>query len=313
MLVAGAALLRSGAGLANPPSDADTFFQQGVEARDRGDFAVAYDRFAASLALDNATGTLLNMALCEEKLARLLSARAHLEEVLRRLPPNEERVPIARERLAAILARTPRLVIQLDPSAPPGARVSLDGAELPAASLGAERPMDPGTHTVIVVAPDRMDQRASRVVAEGEVSTWIVGPGEPSAPARPQPPPQPPTQPDVKPSARRPIGFAVGGVGLAGVAVGAVTGGLVLQAKSDVNASCDLNTQMCASQDGIDAARRGRTLSNVSTVSFIAGLAGVGVGVALVLTAKHPSKPSAAARVWMLPDGGGAAGLSGSF
>jgi hypothetical protein len=74
----------------------------------------------------------------------------------------------------------------------------------------------------------------------------------------------------------------LGGVGIAGVAVGAVTGVMVLGKKSTVDEEC--NEQKRCSQTGLDAADAGSTLGTVSGIGFIAGGVLLGAGAVLVLT-----------------------------
>src|SRR4051812_45377646 len=69
------------AGESSAPA-ADTLFRQGREAFDKGDYQRARDAFAESQRLEAAPGTLLNLALAEEKLGTLSSAWEHAKEVL---------------------------------------------------------------------------------------------------------------------------------------------------------------------------------------------------------------------------------------
>ena len=76
--------------------------------------------------------------------------------------------------------------------------------------------------------------------------------------------------------------FVAGGVGLASIVVGAVTGGLVFAKKSTVSDNC-IDT-VCNAQ-GKDAVDQASTLALVSDITFGVGLAGVAAGVVLYLLA----------------------------
>jgi hypothetical protein len=80
-----------------------------------------------------------------------------------------------------------------------------------------------------------------------------------------------------------------------GLAAGATGGVLALGAKGD----CDPYPNCGATSGGRDANDRAHTWAMVSTVSFGVGIAGLALGVALVLTAPHGGSGPTALR----PDG----------
>jgi hypothetical protein len=80
----------------------------------------------------------------------------------------------------------------------------------------------------------------------------------------------------------RTLGFIVGGLGVAGIAVGAVTGVMTLGKKGVVDDHC--NADGGCDQEGLDAASSGRTLSTVSTVAFAAGVGLTALGVFLIVS-----------------------------
>src|SRR5262245_7736716 len=87
----GAAVLLLGAApaRAQAPSaagQAKELFQQGREAVQVGDHAKALVLFRKSQALYPIPGTLLNMAICEEKVGEIASAWQHYHEVAAGLP-----------------------------------------------------------------------------------------------------------------------------------------------------------------------------------------------------------------------------------
>jgi hypothetical protein len=92
----------------------------------------------------------------------------------------------------------------------------------------------------------------------------------------------------------------LGGVGIAGLAVSAITGALVLSKKRTVQDEC---VNHHCTQAGLDAGDSGRTLATVSTVAFIAGAASLGAAFVLVLTDKRGHETTLEPRA--LRDGGG--------
>ena len=293
---------------------AQELFQQGLAAVDAGDCARAVPLFRRSQAMFSARGTLLNLADCEIKLGKVASAWKHLNELVALLAPGDPRLVVAQEKITALEPRVPRLVLEVPSGAPSPRAILMDGDPLPNGSIGAELPVDPGDHVLTITWPESKPEETRVSLAEG---ARLVMRLEPSAP-QPQPAPvAKPTAPPAlvadsppPPSYRRPLGFVVGGVGLAAIGVGAVTGILAIGTKSDLEAECP-DPSSCRTVEGRDLASKGEALTTTSTVAFIVGLAGLGSGIALVLTAPDSPKPIALAPA-ALPGGGGAV-LRGRF
>src|SRR5690349_15625386 len=121
-------------------------FDAGRESLKQGDLQGALAHFRVSLSLNASAGTLLNLATVEEKLGLFASASGHYGEALRLLPPKDERIPIATERIKAIEPRIPTFRVQLQTAAPAGFAVYLDGKDMPVAASGDEVRADPGSH-----------------------------------------------------------------------------------------------------------------------------------------------------------------------
>ena len=95
-------------------------------------------------------------------------------------------------------------------------------------------------------------------------------------------------------------------MGVAGVAVGVVTGILAASEASDISAGCVDNHCLPADAARGDAAE---TLGTVSTVGLVIGAAGIGVGVGLlVFGGSDEGAPKAALRA-----GPGSLTLRGAF
>jgi hypothetical protein len=293
---------------ADPTASAQDQFRQGRDALKRGDHATAYKLFRKSQELLPTLGTVLNLATCEKELGMLASARLHFQQALAQLPDSDtERIGFVKQNLAAIEPRVPRLQIKLAPSAAEGARVMLDDTIVAPASLGTDLRVDPGKHVIVVSASNLPDRRYETTLQEGKTASITVEPGAREGASSPvvsdqPPPPSPPDAPSST-SGKRIAGFVIGGIGIAGLGAGAVTGVMALSKKSQLKKDCP-NPMMCTTE-GVATASSGKTLSLVSTVSLIAGGVGVGVGVILVITGGSADKP--AATVGLLPLPGGAA------
>ena len=302
---------------------AQELFQQGLAAVDAGDCARAVPLFRRSQTMFSARGTLLNLADCEIKLGKVASAWKHLNELVTQLVPGDPRLAFALEKMTALEPRIPRLVIEIPSGAPSPTALFMDGDSLPIASIGAELPVDPGDHVLAVTWPGRQTKETRIALAEGArqvahldplasppLALPLASPPQPAPVANPTAPPPPVADSQPPSSYRRPLGFIVGGIGLAAIGVGAVTGILAIGTKSDLEAECP-DPSSCRTVEGRDLASKGEALTTTSTVAFIVGLAGLGSGIALVLTAPGSPKPIALAPA-ALPGGGGAI-LRGRF
>ncbi len=310
-----AALLLATPVVAQPrdPAAAEALFLDGRKAAAAGDQATACARFRESQRLDPAIGTVLNIAICEEALGQLASAWQHYQECAQGLPPGDDRQTMARVGVERLEKRAPRLTLALAPGAVEGTRVERDGIELSSASFGVALPVDPGNHSVLVLAPGHEPRSYALSLREAQRETLVVEPGAVSVGAPPvgattaQPAgvaPQPagdgPTRKTG--SSSKTAGYVIGGIGVAGLLTSAVTGAMVLGKKGVVERECNADKE--CSQAALDAGEAGKTLSTVSTIAFAVGAVGVGVGAYLVISSGDSAQP--ATRVGIATSPGGA-------
>jgi hypothetical protein len=294
---------------------ADALFEAGREALERGDIAVACQRFEESNRLESVAGTILNLANCREKLGQLASAWQRYREAVQKLPPGDERLALARERAAALEPRVPRLTVVLASGAPADAKVYRGNVELGGASLGLPLPVDPGEHVITVSAPGRSESRVVVEIAEAEQRELTVEAGPADSAVGTSAADSSSTLGPVRDrksddgSGQRTAGFVIGGIGIAGLAVSLVAGAQALGEKNTVDDECDQNR---CTQAGLDAADSGKTWVTVSNVAFAVGAVGVGVGAFLVLSAGSSRGSETAVGAHAVP-GGGALRLQGHF
>jgi hypothetical protein len=270
---------------------AEQFFLDGRAAMKRGEFEKARAMFAESQRLDPAPGTLVNLALAEEKLGKLSLAWEHARAALEGLPESDDRHGVARALRDAIEPRLARLTLRAEKALPAGTKITVDDVELSVASLGVALPEDPGEHRVVIKSPGHKDLAVTVNLAERGKETYTVQLGELSSEkVMPNPPEGASGQSrDTETSPLRTVGFITAGVGVAGVAVGSVFGVLTLGKKSDVEAHCKPNCD----GTGTDAQSAGKTFSTVSTVSFIAGGVLLAGGITLIVISPKAEKRSA--------------------
>ena len=107
------------------------------------------------------------------------------------------------------------------------------------------------------------------------------------------PPPGAGLPADAGPSRRRPASYVLGGAGLAGIAAGAVLGGLVFAKKSTIAAHCGAGIHAAddtaCDATGLAAASAGKSLALGSSIALPIGVAALGAGIVLRFTEPQPA------------------------
>ncbi|MEP7124645.1 MAG: hypothetical protein ABJE95_27200 [Byssovorax sp.] len=313
---------------------AEALFDEARRLLAAGDVKAACPKFAESYRLDPALGALLNLAACHEKEGRVATAWSEYRdaEAQAQKAKDDKRAAYSKKQAAALEPRLPRLAIGVTET-PPGFAVTRNGAPVGEASYGMSLPIDPGPQELAATATGRERWTKRITLAEGArirlvVPDLTVAKEAPSSAAKPPSrpgdrpstavlPPDSPSPPEPAPapgaSSQRLAGFAVGGVGLASLAAGAVFAGLTAGQKASADEHCP--NKLCDPL-GLDDIATARTFAWVSNITFGAGGALVLVGGILALTAKPSSPPAATGTLRVLPMIGNRSmgvGMSGSF
>jgi len=148
-----AALVVGLARIAAADTESATLFEEGRELAKDGKYDEACAKFARSLELDRAPGTLLNYADCHEHLGHLAQAWRLFDEAARASDTenNPERAKFARDRAQALVPKTSTIVVKLAAADTPGLAVSIAGRSAkPAPEI--REVVDPGEVTIEVTA-----------------------------------------------------------------------------------------------------------------------------------------------------------------
>jgi hypothetical protein len=156
---------------------AETLFDKGHEAMKAGDYKTACERFRESDRLEPAVGAKLNLANCEQQRGRYATSSHLFKLVLSQLPPSDDRVPIARERVKELDAKVPTVTFELVPGDYENVTVKEGELVLRAASFGVPLPFDPGEHQFIVEAPGHKWRRYKIELEVAERRILKVHPG----------------------------------------------------------------------------------------------------------------------------------------
>jgi hypothetical protein len=263
-------------------------------------FAEACPKFLESYRLDPAIGTKFYLADCYEHIGRLASAWTYYLEVIEDAHREnaKDRAKFATQRADALKPRVPRLVVKRSAAARSvsGLSVQRDGLPVGEGMWDTPVPVDLGGHDVHVTAPGKKPLDLHVDVKQEGAEVVVEIPGLEAVPAPPptsdtseQPPPPPP--PEVSPTQRN-AGFAVGGIGIAALAVGAGLGGLALSKKNASNANGNCNSADMCTPTGLQLRSDGIHAASGSTALFAIGGVALVVGVVLVATAPSSNKPT---------------------
>jgi tetratricopeptide (TPR) repeat protein len=281
---------------ADPRIDkADQLFAEG-KALLGSNLIQACDKFEESLQYNPAAiGTLLNVALCDEKLGKLASAIAKFTEARDHAKEQNlaEHVRAAEDHIAALGPSVPHLAIQLTEQLPE-TTILIDDRVIPRADI-ADIAIDPGERIITVNAPDRLPHREKIIITRAEHRSVTI-----PALARSV----------TVTSSRRRIGqiATIAGGAAFGTSIGLALYGRHLRQQQLDDHHCAPNGNDGTSCDptGQSATTRARTYGNVATVVGAIGLAAAAAGTVLWITA-----PQSTPTIAVIPDvSPGAIGLT---
>jgi hypothetical protein len=131
-------------------------FSEALQLAKDGEFAEAVAKFKASYQLDPTLGTLLGLAMSEEKAGLVASSYAHYNELLdlSRQAGDSKREQQARAGIEDTKSRLPWLALSTSTPLPEQSVIQLDEREIPLAAVGSALPLDPGEHSLHVKTPD---------------------------------------------------------------------------------------------------------------------------------------------------------------
>lgn len=269
---------------------ADELFAKGLALRDTN-LEQSCSYFKQSLDLNpQAIGTLMNVALCDEKLGKIASALERFSEARDRAKEGNlpEYATEATAHIDLLKADVPKVTIKFLGERPAGTRLLIgDRVIAPDRYEGGKQVnVDPGELVIVVSAPGRLAYETKLLINKKEEKAIEV--------------------PELKKgitvkSSRRTIGIITTATGGAAFGTSVVLG---LVARSIWNKNHDKCTPVpgddICDPEQQSGTERARTIGSVGTVVGAIGLAATGVGIYLWLTA--PKESSTDRRVTLLPN-----------
>ena len=255
-------------------------FQDAFRDEQEKRFAAALEKFQRVAAVKESASVRYRIATVLASLGRLREARDAFRALAaskNTLAANEQEIAdSSAERAQALDRRIPRLVLRLEESPPPGARVTVDGALLPVSTTARAFEVDPGEHLVQATAGAARSSESRVTLQEGgEAAVTVVLPpltGQPSKSSLASAEASPPDTPSSRNNTLALVALGAGGVLLVtGIALLIVREGDI----SDLNKDCH---DVCPSE-------RRTALESTHDQAQLFGPLGVGFGVVGLLAA----------------------------
>lgn len=269
---------------------ADALFAEGRELLEKGKFPEACAKLARSAELSAAVGTLTNLGYCNEQIGKFRSAmNAYAEaETLATAVGDTKRAAFARERLAAVEPKAPKLVLRLVPPEAPGLTLKRNGTPMLKTDLDRPIPVDPQDYGIEAAAPGFVTWKGAVVVrGDGAVVTIMVPPLEREAA-------------HAEAAHGETFGMKrVAAVGLGALSLFALGGGVAvgLAAKSRYDDAADHCDATGCDATGASIQSGAAAQGNVATALIALGLLSGGGAVYLWLTGAPERQPAAARAV----------------
>lgn len=263
---------------------ARALFQRGLELEQAGNYSAAVQAFREVGQVRMTPQVRYHIALCEERLGRLVAALGGYELALAEADSvNPDFKSEVESNVTRLRESIPRIVIQRGAGAD-AAVIELDGVKLGDSSVGIELPLDPGPHSVVARAPGYKPLEKTVTVAENsrEVAVLDLEALPPDA--------IPPVGGEVQ---TRPIPrivpYVIGGVGAASLIASGVFYALRQDAIGDLEKKC--TNHVCPNDDPTikDTDDKMRTYHYATLITLGTGVALV--GTAVVLYALDPRLP----------------------
>lgn len=266
---------------------ADALFAEGVKLRD-SDVELACAKFGESLELNpQAIGTLLNVAVCDEKQGRIATAVRRFREARQRAAEDKlaEHLKLANEKIAALSPDVPHVKIRFLAPPPHAEPTVIFDGRLITPGTSDDVAADPGERVLVVSAPGYVSFQKTILITKGARTTIDV-----------------PALAKAVSSSRRTVGklavLSGGALTVTGVTLGYFASRRYRR-QFDSDECRYVGGDPSCSPDGHSAIKSARTLGNVGTV-----IGGVGLAAAItggILWYFAPARPTSERSVRIVP------------
>lgn len=304
---------------------ADKLFAEGKALMSAGRFAEACAKYEASYEADAALGSLLNLADCLERDGRLASAYGRWGDAITfATRKNDNRASYAKDRREELKPKLSFVTLQIVGTLPDELVIYKGEAKFTSAGVsGTALPTDPGTTVIQVVRGTDVLWETKIELQEAQQQTVTV-PLDEIVKQNPGPmkqrdgsavgPRRTPGAGDAEVpqgfwSTQRIAGFIVGGVGVAGAAIGFALGGVALSKSGDLSEQCTEggDPRYCTAEGELLRADA-YTFAQASTWTLIGSGIVAAVGITVIVTAPNDYaklEERAFFQPWFGAEGGG--------
>ena len=261
--------------------------KEGNALFDRHAYHEALSKYQAAYALYPSIKLHLNIGTTLKQLHRYAEALDHYERYMaapKAEPKRKDELEPLLEKLRAKVARVRIEVSEL------GASVTVDGKPIEMKQRTAELRLDPGEHTVLVELDGFQQLSSTLTLRAGQQRSLDL---------RLKPLDEPAGEPVSSFGAQRIAALVVGGVGVAGLAVGSGLGLSAISTQEDALATCRNRQPTLCTAESLDLNESAKTQATISTVSFAVGGGALVAGVVLFFTAPSASTEGTEAASWL--------------
>jgi hypothetical protein len=277
----------------------DAAFEEAKRLEAEGKLVESCAKFHESLSFNpHAIGTLLNVAICEEKLGKIASALSHFTEARDRARESnlDQHRKVAEEHIATLTADVPHMTITLTETVAE-TKILVDDHAV-SIEDAANLAVDPGQRTIVVTAPDRVPYETKVSIDKGERKSVTI----------------PKLAPPVK-NVRRIIAVGVGAAGIAtlgtAIAIGYYEKGRYNDQFQGSPPNCDPDTKLC-NEIGLSKTHSAQHVGTIATWTGVVGVVAIAAGGVLWFTSPTKAERTVAVVPTVTPDSAGLAAV-GSF
>lgn len=302
---------------------AKELYTQAQKLFDKGSFAEALVAFRQAHAASNSPNARIMIGHCLVALGKLGEAYEEMAATMRESAKRAETEPkyvptrdAAATQLAQLEAKVGKVIVDVPDRS--GVEVTLNGAHVEPDKLGLAIAVDPGTAVVTATRSDGRSVRREQVVKAGATERVTLSFAEAGGAAASGPAQGAKAGSEAPGGAGardkggeatksgggvRTAGFVIAGLGVAGMAVFAVTGTMARSRFSTLEEEC--GGARCTDPKYGDVVDSGMTLTTVANVGLIAGAACLASGGLMILLGGPSSAPQSSASVSVSPGGAG--------
>jgi hypothetical protein len=297
----------------NAAKKATAYFNKGVDLFNTKKFALALEQFKLSYAAVPSPNSHLYIARCIAKLGDSHAGYAEFDKVIaeatERGKTDDKYLRTrdsAREERDELLSKVALVTINVVHPGPTTV-VRMGDTEIPREQWDKPFAVPPGAVEAKISAGDRVIVSQSATIAAGQSRTLVLDAAAAPVVAAGTDTDQPTTKSGK--SSLRPVGIALGAVGVAGFVMFAVAGSMSKSTYSTLEKDCGAGPCPTNRADDISAGKTQQTLANVG---LVVGAVGVAAGATLFVLSLGKSKSAPAPTTGLLV-GPGYLGVNGRF